>query len=293
MTWADAERHTPVPARRGAGGRKVAVAVALIGAAGVVGVLGAWWAIEQFDRPGCEFRVDDRVERFTPEQAANAATISMIAVDRDLPPCAATIALATAIQESKLRNISYGDADSLGLFQQRPSQGWGSQAQVLDPVFASNAFYDALDQVPDWEVGVITEVAQQVQRSAFPDAYADHEWEGRVLASVLTGQVPTGMGCDLEGVSGAGSPEAVLDKARSQFNAGGRTRDGQVVLSADSASQAWATASWAVAHAESEQIIEVEVAGRVWLREEEPLAWGTVTDGDRDGTTVTITVASG
>ncbi|MDQ3383092.1 MAG: hypothetical protein M3519_04795, partial [Actinomycetota bacterium] len=196
MTRADTERHTPVPARRGARGRRVAVAVALIGAAGVGGVLGARWAIEQFDPPGCEFRVDDRVERFTPEQAANAATISMIAVDRGLPSRAATIALATAIQESKLRNINYGDADSLGLFQQRPSQGWGSQEQVLDPVFASNAFYDALDQVPDWEVGVITEVAQQVQRSAFPDAYADHEWEGRVLASVLTGQVPTGIGCN-------------------------------------------------------------------------------------------------
>ncbi len=292
MTRADAERHAPVPARRGARGRRVAVAVALIGAAGVGGVLGARWAIEQFDPPGCEFRVDDRVERFTPEQAANAATISMIAVDRGLPSRAASIALATAIQESKLRNINYGDADSLGLFQQRPSQGWGSQEQVLDPVFASNAFYDALDQVPDWEVGVITEVAQQVQRSAFPDAYADHEWEGRVLASVLTGQVPTGIGCDLRGVSGPGSPEAVLDKARSQFDAGGRTRDGQVVLSADSTSQAWATASWAVAHAESEQIIEVEVAGRVWLREEEPLAWRAVTDEDRDGTTVTITVAS-
>ena len=81
------------------------------------------------------------------EQAGNAALIAAIAVRRGMPARAATIALATAYQESNLRNLDYGDRDSLGLFQQRPSQGWGTRAQILDPDHSINAFYDALEQV--------------------------------------------------------------------------------------------------------------------------------------------------
>src|SRR5699024_6562435 len=109
-----------------------------------------------------------------------------------------TIAVATAIQESKLRNISYGDRDSLGLFQQRPSQGWGTEEEILNPFYSTNRFYDALVQVRGWEDGVVTEVAQEVQRSAFPDAYGDHETEGRVLASSLSGHTQAALVCRLD-----------------------------------------------------------------------------------------------
>ena len=71
------------------------------------------------------------------DQAANAATITAVAVRRELPPRAVTIALATALQESKLNNVEYGDRDSVGLFQQRPSQGWGTAGQILDPRYAA------------------------------------------------------------------------------------------------------------------------------------------------------------
>jgi hypothetical protein len=102
-------------------------------------------------------------------------------------------------QESDLRNLESGDRDSLGLFQQRPSQGWGSREQILDPVYATNAFYDALVKVDGYEAMEITVAAQAVQRSAYPGAYADHEDDARVLASALTGNSRAAFSCKLGG----------------------------------------------------------------------------------------------
>ena len=93
---------------------------------------------------GCTVTVDGSSYSLDLAQAANAATISAVGSAEGLSDHAVTIALATAFQESKLHNLPYGDRDSLGLFQQRPSQGWGSPAQVRDPYYATNAFYDAL-----------------------------------------------------------------------------------------------------------------------------------------------------
>ena len=126
----------------------------------------------------------------TPEQAANAALIAGVAWDRGLPDRAVVIALATAQQESGLRNIDYGDRDSLGLFQQRPSQGWGTEAQVTDPRYAAGIFFDRLVGVPDWDSGRLTDVAQAVQRSGFPEAYQKHE----AMAVDLTAALRAGGG---------------------------------------------------------------------------------------------------
>jgi cell wall-associated NlpC family hydrolase len=119
------------------------------------------------------------------EQRRNAATIIAVARGMGAPPRAWLVALATAMQESRLRNIHYGDRDSLGLFQQRPSQGWGSPAQVTDPVYSTRTFIEHLLEVPNWENLPVTVAAQTVQRSAFPDAYA--KWEG--LAAELVRQL--------------------------------------------------------------------------------------------------------
>jgi hypothetical protein len=129
----------------------------------------------------------------TTEQVANAITIAGVTHDRGLPERALVIALATAQQESRLRNLPYGDRDSLGLFQQRPSQGWGTEAQVQDPVYATGKFYDHLVQVPGWETGRLTDVAQAVQRSGFPEAYQQWEPMATELAAVLVAK-PTGTG---------------------------------------------------------------------------------------------------
>jgi hypothetical protein len=129
------------------------------------------------------------------EQARNAATISAVAVRRGLPARAASIALATAFQESKLRNLDHGDRDSLGIFQQRPSQGWGTAEQIRDPYYAANKFYDELEKIDGYQRMRITVAAQKVQRSGFPEAYEDHATDARALASALTGNSPGAFSC--------------------------------------------------------------------------------------------------
>jgi hypothetical protein len=148
---------------------------------------------------GCTAEVNGLTVELTQEQAENAALITAISIQRGLPARAASIALATAYQESKILNIEHGDRDSIGLFQQRPSQGWGSIEEILDPVYSTHAFYDALVRIEGYETMAITEAAQAVQRSAFPDAYADHEADARALASALTGNSPRAFWCETAG----------------------------------------------------------------------------------------------
>ncbi|MEQ6903228.1 hypothetical protein [Nocardioides sp. YIM 152588] len=155
----------------------------------------------------CNVEVDAHEVELNREQAENATLIAAIAIERALPARAVSIALATAYQESKLENIEHGDRDSIGLFQQRPSQGWGTEEQILDPVYSTNAFYDALVKVDGYEGMEITDAAQEVQRSAFPRAYADHEQDARALASALTGYSQAAFSCDLSG----GAPTADAD----------------------------------------------------------------------------------
>lgn len=117
------------------------------------------------------------------EQWANARTITEVAKDRGMSPYAAVIAVATSIQESTLKNINYGDRDSLGLFQQRPSCGWGSASQITDPSYAANAFLSALqNKVPNYNHTTLWKAAQNVQESGFPTAYA--KWEAKAAQMV-------------------------------------------------------------------------------------------------------------
>ncbi|WP_066641691.1 hypothetical protein [Serinicoccus hydrothermalis] len=247
---------------------RLLVPVLVVGLTATGAVLGTRWVAAEFSPSRCVFTAAGEEVRLTPEQAANAGTIAAVSVQRGLPPRAATIALATAIQESKLRNLRYGHADSQGLFQQRPSQGWGTVEQITDPVYASNAFYDALVQVEGWQDGVVTQVAQEVQRSAFPEAYADHEQEGRVLASILTGQEGTGtdLRCRVHDGTAAGSAQAFADKALAQLGLQGQVEGRTVRLEAGDPARAWAAATWAVTHAEAEDVSSVAVEGRRWDR---------------------------
>ncbi|MDI3213802.1 hypothetical protein [Arthrobacter sp. AL12] len=205
------------------------------------------------------------------DQAANAGLITAVAVRRGLPARAASIALATAMQESKIRNIGHGDQagpDSRGLFQQRPSQGWGTAEQVMDPYHASNAFYDALVKVPDYQTLEITDAAQRVQRSAYPDAYAQHEVMARSFASSLTGQTAAGLDCRLRDADAAGDPATVQERLTSDFGAvPAATEGGTLVLEAEG-DRAWAMAQWAVANAKALSITEVQAEGRSWTRQD-------------------------
>ncbi len=129
---------------------------------------------------------DELPVKLTTEQRGNAARIVAVGQAMAVPQRGQIVALATAMQESRLRNIDYGDRDSLGLFQQRPSQGWGSPAQVTDPVYASRKFYNWLISIPGWQTMPVTVAAQKVQRSAFPNAYAKWEALARALVTGTT-----------------------------------------------------------------------------------------------------------
>ncbi|PWR16234.1 hypothetical protein DKT69_06705, partial [Micromonospora sicca] len=113
------------------------------------------------------------------EQTANAEAIIAATKKAGLPERAAVISIATSLQESKLENLGHlgdrNDHDSLGLFQQRPSSGWGTPEQITDPEYATLAFEKGLKQVDGWQDMPLTEAAQTVQVSAYPDAYA--QWE--------------------------------------------------------------------------------------------------------------------
>lgn len=201
--------------RKGAGAIVFALIV-LIAVAGIgIGILTATDKLGFGPDGDCTATVDGHTVDVNREQAENATLIAAIGIDRGLPARAVSIALATAYQESKLENIDHGDRDSLGLFQQRPSQGWGSEEEILDPAYSTNAFYDALVEVEGYEDMEITVAAQEVQRSAFPNAYADHEDDARALASALTGYSEAAFSCDLDG----GAPGADADLVDSGLTA--------------------------------------------------------------------------
>ena len=133
--------------------------------------------------PGCQAGTGGAAIPLDTDQAGIAATIAGIAVRHRLPQRAITIALAAALQESQLQNLDYGDRDSVGVFQQRPSQGWGTTAEIEDPVYATTRFFAALVKVPGYTTMPVDQAAQDVQHSA--DGYAYEQWVG--IATQLTG----------------------------------------------------------------------------------------------------------
>ncbi|MFF4211792.1 hypothetical protein ACFYZE_21025 [Streptomyces sp. NPDC001796] len=240
-----------------------------------------------------------------PDQASHAATIAAVAHARGLPERAVTIALATAIQESKLRNLTYGDRDSIGLFQQRPSQGWGSPAQIRDPVYASGRFFDALVKVPDYVALPVTVAAQRVQHSGYPEAYAQHEDMAATLADVLTGREGPALSCTVSGadpapsdagsgaagaVSEAGDGGGVAATVRREFGdapvalpaSGGSV---SYPIAADQASTGWSLALWLVCHATELHAASVTFEGRRWSSTASDRGWThTAPDPGRTGT---------
>lgn len=288
-----AEERPRSRARRTATRVVVAVlAVALIGA-GYVGVQGL---LRNLGGPRCQATAMGKSVDFDPSQTRYAATITAVAVKRGLPPRAATIAIATALQESKLRNLRYGDRDSVGLFQQRPSQGWGTEEQILDPVYAVNRFYDALVKIKGYESMEITKVAQEVQRSAYPEAYADHEQEGRILASTISGHSPAALGCRLNAAD-TGDPVAFAADLKSQLGPSSAPAGRTLQVKAGSPLQAWAVGAWAVSMADAHGVTKVRVADRQWTRtrDKDGWAWQRAEAGQPAGAdagqTVTVTFA--
>lgn len=276
------------PHRRGAASRvgcaALTAVVLLAGAVGgVVWFLGGTGTAEASRR--CTAALDGTAWALSADQTDNAALIAVTAANRGLPARAATIGLATALQESRLINIDYGDRDSVGLFQQRTSQGWGTVEQIMDPVYSTGKFYDGLVRVPGYTELPVTEAAQAVQRSGFPDAYAQHETRSRAFASALTGWSPATLHCDLGPADGPGDPDVVAARVQRDFGGtvsaavdaaapGGDA--GTVVLldpaaltaasGGDAVRSGWAVAQWAVAVAEATDVQAVAVGDATWTR---------------------------
>jgi hypothetical protein len=259
----------------------------------VAGWLGLRGTLHNLGGPRCQATALGTSVDFDPSQTAYAATIVAIAEKRGLPARAGTIAIATAIQESKLRNLTYGDRDSVGLFQQRPSQGWGTEKQILDPVYATNKFYDALVKVEGYEQMRITEIAQQVQRSAYPEAYAEHEQEGRLMASTLSGHSPGGLGCRLDDATG-GRPTELKAALSEELGVSSSVKGRVLTVKAGSERRAWSAGSFAVAKAARYGATNVRVGSREWTRtrDSDGWTWQSVKGGSASTMTVTFPATS-
>jgi hypothetical protein len=244
----------------------VIVSVLLI-AAGV----GAFWWLRSRNLtepvPGqqrCVATANNKMAVVDLEQAHFASIIAGVSVRRGLSPRAASIALATAYQETGIRNLTYGDRDSVGLFQQRPSQGWGTKQQLMDPSYAAGRFYDALVKIRNWETEDINNVAQKVQRSGYPEAYNDHEADARVLASALTGQSPAGFSC-LDRTGAAGDVKELRRSLQRTFGNLDDSADGSVItIRARGDRRAWAYAHYAVANASLYGVTTVKIESQSW-----------------------------
>ncbi|MEU2064282.1 heavy metal transporter [Streptomyces sp. NPDC013455] len=307
----------PSPTRPKRRGRLFRYTAALLVLCGVAAYLVVQYITGGGGARGCKVVSadgDGASYEFTPEQAVNAATIAAVGTGRGMPERAVTIALATALQESGLRNIEHGDRDSLGLFQQRPSQGWGTERQIMDPAYAAGIFYAHLAKVPDYGDLPLTVAAQRVQRSGYPEAYAKHEPDATLLAAALTGRAAATLTCDGRPArtASATGPDAVRDALVRDFGrdalqetgaqvggtpvpspspspsvtatAHGRTvtvpvsagtGTGTAATGRGERERGWQVAQWAVANSSALHIRRVSYAGRQWTAGSGGGAWAT------------------
>ena len=221
------------------------------------------------------------------ERMANAATIAAVARAKSLPERATIIALATAEQESKIQNLAEGDRDSLGLFQQRPSQGWGTPEQIQDPVYSTGKFFYALLNVNHWETIAVGKAAQAVQRSADSsgDSYAQWEEMATILATTLDAKPGTSLTCtyhdpklaaETPGADGLTPRASTLGQALvKQFSANGVGAAPQYSHSADGLTlritsnnlfSPQVLAAWAVASSKTLNVDRVQYGDQVWTR---------------------------
>lgn len=240
--------------------------------------------------PGCQAGTGGAAISLDTDQAGIAATIAGIAVRHRLPQRAITIALAAALQESQLQNLDYGDRDSVGVFQQRPSQGWGTTAEIEDPVYATTRFFAALVKVPGYTKMPVDQAAQDVQHSA--DGYAYEQWVGIAtqLTGYFTGTIPAQVSCwytpagqgvqaDVAGALkqltqtfGPQGKDAVLVRMTTD-RSGKKKKERTTAVVHVQRDGAWTVAAWLVAHAQQYGISQIRYAGDVWNAANGSMGW--------------------
>jgi hypothetical protein len=239
--------------------------------------------------PGCQAGSGVNALPLDPGQAPVAATIAGVAARMGLPARALDIAYSTGLQESKLTNLTYGDRDSVGVFQQRPSEGWGTTAQLEDPAYASTAFFKALIKVPDYLSLPIYQAAQDVQHSADGSAYAQWESTAETLTSAYTATphavtcwyTPSSTGhpdlsaaraglADVFGPAGGGAVTGSVKQVRSGLQIGVTRHDG------------WTVANWLMANASVYGLTKVSYDGWEWSASLTESSWQAI-PGDNAG----------
>jgi hypothetical protein len=235
--------------------------------------------------PGCQAGTGVTAIGLEFDQAGIAATIAGVAARHHLPRQAVTIAYAAALQESQLHDLHYGDRDSVGVFQQRPSQGWGTTAEIENPVYATTRFFAALVRVHDYAKLPIDTAAQDVQRSA--DGYAYEQWvaTATLLANYFTGYWAHGVSCwytpprtadlatavrELTATFGPQGEKGVVMGVTTARSAQNKKK---VTVMQVKQSSAWTVAGWLVANAQEYGIGEVRYAGYEWTAADGSMGW--------------------
>ena len=185
-----------------------------------------------------------------------------------IPERAAVLVLAAAMQESKLTNLPGGDRDSVGVLQQRPSQGYGNPpgnaASLQNPTEATKEFLDKLVKIAGWQTMDLATAVQMVQISADGSLYGQYEDEGQTLADALQGHVPAGITCAINKPTAVATTAQVITQLTAQLPVNPPTAVGKTITVPGAA---WQTAGWFVANAERLGIESVGYAGHTWTRE--------------------------
>ncbi len=236
--------------------------------------------------PACQAGTGVQAITLDTDQAGIAATIAGVAARHRLPRQAVTVAYAAALQESKMHDLDHGDRDSVGVFQQRPSQGWGSAAELKDPVYAATKFFAALVRVPHYATMPVDQAAQAVQHSADGSAYAQYAQVAAVLTGYFTGASPHGVSCWYARAGQANLAGAVREmkqtfgpQGRKDVVVGittdrsGQKKKGSVAVVRAQRDAAWTVASWLVAHARDYGLREVRYAGYEWRAADGSMGW--------------------
>jgi hypothetical protein len=219
---------------------------------------------------GCSAAASHQSVLLDTQQASIASTIAGVAHQQSMPRAAVTIAYATAMQESKLHDLAYGDMDSVGVFQQRPSQGWGPARKLENPVYATTKFFRALRDIHGYQSMPVYQAAQAVQHSADGSAYIQYERMATEMAGAFTGQRDHAVYC-WSSAAGPRHPDAAaitegLGSTFGQTTADlartGRQHTMQVQIGHQKLG--WEVASWLVTHASKYGIHQVRFGGYQW-----------------------------
>ncbi len=225
---------------------------------------------------GCEVRAGSDLYKLNAGQAGIASTIAGVARAQSLPTRAVIIAYAAALQESKLQDLRYGDRDSVGVFQQRPSEGWGPTRKLEDPVYATTKFFQALVRVHGYLRLPVYKAAQAVQRSADGTAYLQYAETARGLSRGFSGKAPRSVWC---WYTGSQTRPAELAAASTQLtHAFGplemhTAKDPTLTVTLPDRNETWAVAAWAVSHARHFGIKVVHCGHYLWRSAKGESGW--------------------